>query len=318
MLGIVIGVMSVIILVAMVTGLQTYITSQISSFGSNLIFVIPGTVGGGRGPGGAQVNRIEIQDALALKNKIGSDALISSVVQKVGTVKYSNKTSKNVSFFGVESSYFKIITAIKIKKGRIFSQSESDGGKKVALIGTTVASTLFKNSDPIGQQIMLGQRLLLCRRQVSASQLRDDPVDLVIDGIRRDFFLLELGLGLIGLINRDLTVHDLVHLVKIVYAAKRILNILLKVAVFHPWLSACTMRLRPMPGIAAAGRSRRNVSMSCMPRTVTPAGFLYSPAIFASSLLGPTPTETEIAEVFEVVLYAQYGVSAQSDQSRHR
>jgi putative ABC transport system permease protein len=156
MLGIVIGVMSVIILVAMVTGLQTYITSQISSFGSNLIFVIPGTVGGGRGPGGAQVNRIEIQDALALKNKIGSDALISSVVQKVGTVKYSNKTSKNVSFFGVESSYFKIITAIKIKKGRIFSQSESDGGKKVALIGTTVASTLFKNSDPIGQQIILG------------------------------------------------------------------------------------------------------------------------------------------------------------------
>lgn len=156
MLGIVIGVMSVIILVAMVTGLQTYITSQISSFGSNLIFVIPGQVGGGRGPGGAQVNRLEQQDAVALKNKIGTQAIISSVVQKVGTIKYSNKTDKNASFFGVEPGYFKIITAIKIKKGRTFTQSESDGGKKVALIGTTVVKNLFTNTDPIGQQIVLG------------------------------------------------------------------------------------------------------------------------------------------------------------------
>lgn len=156
MLGIVIGVMSVIILVAMVTGLQTYITSQISSFGSNLIFVIPGQVGGGRGPGGAQVNRLEQQDVTALKNKIGTQAIISSVVQKVGTIKYSNKIDKNASFFGVESSYFKIITAIKIKKGRIFTQSESDGGKKVALIGTTVVKNLFGNTSPIGQQIVLG------------------------------------------------------------------------------------------------------------------------------------------------------------------
>ena len=49
-LGIVIGVLSVIVLIALVNGLQSYITGQISGFGSNLIFVVPGSLNGGRGP----------------------------------------------------------------------------------------------------------------------------------------------------------------------------------------------------------------------------------------------------------------------------
>src|SRR5581483_8292965 len=57
-LGIVIGVMSVILLVSVVSGLQVYITSQSQGLGSNLMFVIPGKVGGGRGPGGIQANKL--------------------------------------------------------------------------------------------------------------------------------------------------------------------------------------------------------------------------------------------------------------------
>ena len=57
-LGIVIGVASVILLIAIVTGLQTFITSQIEGLGANLLFVIPGRIGGARSPGGGQANRL--------------------------------------------------------------------------------------------------------------------------------------------------------------------------------------------------------------------------------------------------------------------
>lgn len=154
-LGIVIGVMSVIILVSLVTGLQSFITNQISSFGSNLIFVVPGKFGGGRGPGGIQVNRLETQDATNLKAKLGADADVSSVVQKVTTIKYANKTDKDAALFGVESIYPRIISAIKINDGRFFNQSESDAGKRVVLIGTTVQKNLFASQTSLGQKITI-------------------------------------------------------------------------------------------------------------------------------------------------------------------
>src|SRR3989344_3262775 len=78
-LGIVIGVMSVILLISIVTGLKTFITSQIEGLGANLLFVIPGRIGGARSPGGVQANRLVYQDATNLKTKLSSDAQISAV-----------------------------------------------------------------------------------------------------------------------------------------------------------------------------------------------------------------------------------------------
>src|SRR5476651_1765159 len=96
-LGIVIGVTSVILLVALVSGLQTFITDQISGLGSNIMFVIPGQIGGGRGPGGSQVNRLTLQDATDLKTGLRDQAEVSAAVTKASTLKFENKTDKNVS-----------------------------------------------------------------------------------------------------------------------------------------------------------------------------------------------------------------------------
>jgi putative ABC transport system permease protein len=158
MLGIVIGVLSVIILVSLVSGLQSYITGQISSFGSNLIFVIPGKLGGGRGPGGVQVNRLETQDATELKQKLGDEADVTSVVQKVTTIKYGSKSDKDVTLAGVEAIYPKIISAVKVDQGRFYTQSESDAGRNVAVIGPTVVTNLFPDTDPIGKQILISNQ----------------------------------------------------------------------------------------------------------------------------------------------------------------
>jgi len=154
-LGIVIGVMSVILLISMVTGLQTYITSQIQGLGSNLLFVIPGRIGGARSPGGIQSNKLKYQDAIDLRNKLSGEAQVSAAVQKNTTTKYGNKNDKGTSVFGVESNYPKIVAAVKLTEGRFFKESEADSAKKVVVIGKTVKQNLFGNGGAIGQTIIV-------------------------------------------------------------------------------------------------------------------------------------------------------------------
>lgn len=156
-LGIVIGVFSVILLIALVNGLQSFITEQISSFGSNLIFVIPGQQGGGgRGPGGATVNRLKFQYVNDLRTELRGEADVSTATQKAASAKYSNKTSKNITVTGVESIYPKIVSSVEVEKGRFINQSESNSGKRVIVIGPTTAKNLFGEANPLEKTITLG------------------------------------------------------------------------------------------------------------------------------------------------------------------
>lgn len=151
-LGIVIGVTSVILLTSLVSGLRTFITSQIQGLGSNLIFVIPGRIGGARSPGGIQANRIELADATNLKIKLAAEAEVSAVIQRNATLKYANKLDKGAAVFGAQANYPKLIS-IKIREGRFFTTSEAESGKRVAVIGTSVADILFGGQAALGKTI---------------------------------------------------------------------------------------------------------------------------------------------------------------------
>lgn len=155
-LGIVIGVTSVILLIALVSGLKSFITEQISSLGPNVMFVVPGKIGGGRGPGGVQVNRLILQDATNLKNKLLSEADVSAGVQKVTQIKYQNKLNKDTTVVGVDANYPKVIQALKISEGRFFTNSESDAGKRVTIIGPTVKKNLFAEKTATGEFVQIG------------------------------------------------------------------------------------------------------------------------------------------------------------------
>lgn len=155
MLGIVIGVMSVILLVALVSGLKSYITGQIQGLGSNLIFVVPGRIGGARTPGGVQANKLILQDAINLKNKLAGEAEVSAVVQRSATLTRGNKTDKGVAVFGVQANYTKLIS-VTIQEGHTFSLSEEAGSKRVTFIGTTVVKNLFAGGSAVGQSINVG------------------------------------------------------------------------------------------------------------------------------------------------------------------
>lgn len=155
-LGVIIGVFSVIILVALVSGLQSFITDQISSFGSNLIFVIPGqTTGAGRGPGGSTVNRLQFQDVTNLERALKGRADVSTVTQKAASAKYNSQTSKNMTVSGVEDIYPKIVTAVEAVQGRFINKAESDSGKRVAVLGPTAVKNLFGDSNPLNKTISI-------------------------------------------------------------------------------------------------------------------------------------------------------------------
>ena len=157
-LGIVIGVMSVILLISLVTGLKTYITSQIEGLGSNLLFVIPGRIGGARSPGGVQANRLVYQDASTLRKNLSDEAEISAAIQRNATLKYGNKSDKGAAVFGVEANYPKIIS-IKLTSGRFFKESEQESARKVAVIGLSVKTNLFGEGSAVGKQLdVAGQR----------------------------------------------------------------------------------------------------------------------------------------------------------------
>lgn len=151
-LGIVIGVTSVILLIALVSGLQTFITSQIEGLGSNLLFVIPGRIGGARSPGGVQANRLTYSDSQNLSKRLTAQAQVSAVIQRSATLKYSNKSDKGAAVFGVEPNY-PIIISTKMQKGSFFRQSAEQSVKRVAVIGPSVNNTLFGSKSAVGQKI---------------------------------------------------------------------------------------------------------------------------------------------------------------------
>lgn len=155
-LGIIIGVFAIILLVSLGSGLQSYITGQISGLGSNLLFVIPGAEGGARTPGGIVANKLTLADADLLEFKLRNQATVAPVIQRTATFKYKNQTDKGVSVGGSTSNYTQLIN-IKIEKGSNFTQGQERSNAKVVVIGQTVANKLFgATTDAIGQYIFIG------------------------------------------------------------------------------------------------------------------------------------------------------------------
>lgn len=154
-LGIIIGVFAIILLVSLGSGLQSYITTQISGLGSNLLFIIPGAEGGARTPGGIIANKLLVSDAALLNLRLRDIAVVAPLIQKSTVIKYKNKTDKNVAVGGSTFNYTQIIN-VKIETGNNFSQAQERSGAQVALIGQTVVNKLFPDTNPLGKSIIIG------------------------------------------------------------------------------------------------------------------------------------------------------------------
>jgi putative ABC transport system permease protein len=152
-LGIIIGVGSVIVMVAVGQGSQAQIQKQISSMGTNLLMVMPA-----RGPW--QANRLSKADVAKLKSESSYLAAITGearVSLKVigGTGGTATEGYWSTTVYGVEPDYL-TIKQWNVKDGSFFTDKDSTERNKVAVLGQTVVTKLFGTTDPIGHTVRIG------------------------------------------------------------------------------------------------------------------------------------------------------------------
>ncbi|MFH0975002.1 MAG: ABC transporter permease [Spirochaetota bacterium] len=155
MLGILIGVAAVISMMALGQGAQESVTERLSSLGSNILMVRPGSHRQhGISLEAGAVTRIEMQDAkeIALLKEVKN---VSPTVGGRGQLVFMNK-NWNTSIQGVGSQYESMRNA-KPEIGRFFDESEVRARKKVALVGTTVVKQLFGDIYPVGKEIKINK-----------------------------------------------------------------------------------------------------------------------------------------------------------------
>jgi putative ABC transport system permease protein len=150
MLGIIIGVAAVIIMIAISAGTEAEIQEQITSLGSNLIFVQAAFTRGG--PGQAQQGGLVYDDAAAIQQ--GVDGVISVVVEQESTqnVKAGDVTLQDVELLGTTSE-FPSVRDMEIASGRYFTNDEIDRKAKVVVLGSAAAASLFGTESAVGQYI---------------------------------------------------------------------------------------------------------------------------------------------------------------------
>jgi putative ABC transport system permease protein len=151
-LGIIIGVMSVVAMVALGQGAYSSVQNEISKMGTNLIMINPGAARK-RGFTSARGSRktLLISDANAIRSECSSVAKISPTVRTNGQVIFRH-ANWSTQLMGVTEDYFAVRSS-EIELGRAFSADEAKSGKKVCVVGQTIIENLFGNISPIGKSI---------------------------------------------------------------------------------------------------------------------------------------------------------------------
>ena len=152
MLGIVIGVGSVITMTAVGAGAERSINEQISSLGSNIIIVVSGAItsGGVRLGLGTQMTLSE-DDATAIAREVNDVVVAVPGVRGAAQVIYGNVNWSTIVFGSGPDML--LAREWPVSLGRVYTQAENDAGAKLVLLGQTVAERLFGNADPVGQTV---------------------------------------------------------------------------------------------------------------------------------------------------------------------
>jgi ABC-type antimicrobial peptide transport system permease subunit len=157
MLGIIIGVMSMIVILSVGAGAQSLILNQVKGMGSNLIGILPGKSDENAPPVsvlGVVITSLTYDDGKALvSGNFPPLVAMAAYVRGSDTITWrENKT--DTSFVGTSYSYLQVEDTY-VAKGRFFTDEEERALAKVVVIGSDVSKDLFEDTDPVGQQIKI-------------------------------------------------------------------------------------------------------------------------------------------------------------------
>jgi len=154
MLGVIIGVGSVITMIGIGRGARADIEDRIRSMGTNLLTVWPGQARQGRIWGGVgSSDSLSLEDAEAITRKYPGAVEVAPHVTGSVQVKWRNQNT-NTSITGTTPE-FVTVNNQPVERGRFFSEHEVRGARPVCLLGATVVENLFGRSDPVGEQIRI-------------------------------------------------------------------------------------------------------------------------------------------------------------------
>ncbi len=157
-LGIIIGIASVIVVMAIGASAQQLIISQVSGIGSNLIGILPGA-SDEKGPPASALGivtttlKTQDLDAIMLKKNVPNAVAVSGYVNGIATSKYKSSSSES-NFQGVSAAFLQV-ESNELKAGRFFTEEEDDGLSRVAILGAKKAADLFAGEDPVGKVFSL-------------------------------------------------------------------------------------------------------------------------------------------------------------------
>ena len=155
MLGIIIGVGSVVALMAIGNGAQAAITNQIQGIGSNLLTVMPGQQRRGPEPASIQSQALTLDDAdaLAKPGAVPGIAAIAPTFQSSAQV-VAGANNIQATILGVTPSFFPVRNLV-VARGDALSESQVRGQRSVAVVGSNVAQDLFGLANPVGKSIRI-------------------------------------------------------------------------------------------------------------------------------------------------------------------
>src|SRR5215831_2246984 len=152
MLGIIIGVGAVIAMVSVGQGAQHMVQNQISSMGSNMLYVMPGNMMmGGASQGLGAASTLTDDDVNAMQREIPTVLHVSPVVRSSGQLVFGNQNW----FVQVQGTneQFPMIRSWNVQEGEFFNEADVQSAARVVVLGKTVADKLFPGMDPIGQSL---------------------------------------------------------------------------------------------------------------------------------------------------------------------
>ncbi len=188
-LGIIIGVGSVITMVTIGSGTTIQVTGQIAEMGSNVLLIMPG-----KRMGPIQTSRaplFDIKDTYAIENDVASITAIAPVCTHEAIAVVGNQNWATL-VVGSTREYFDV-RSWDLAAGRIFEESEVLNGQTVCLVGSTICKNLFDGDVPLDRTIRLGNvscriiGVLTSKGQSTIGIDQDDLIILPLPTVQRRF-----------------------------------------------------------------------------------------------------------------------------------
>ncbi len=162
-LGIIIGIGSVVMFMAVGEGLRVDVNNEITALGSNLVTVVPGEFDAQSGAISTSIISGDIlttEDVEALENLPSITAATPYMLFAAGTLRHEQSTAPQAYLLGTTSNATQTFTTIQIKRGRLFTEQENENRARVIVLGPAIAETLFGDEDGLGKEVMMGDESL--------------------------------------------------------------------------------------------------------------------------------------------------------------